>query len=141
MKIALLYPGIAMDGFACGVRRKTAYMQHGLCHISSALKKEGHEVSLIDLRQLFGWEELPGLVRKINPDIVGITMMSVDFDVAVKSAKIIKNTNSNIKVIVGGIHPTIMESELIDNPHIDYIFKGEAEITLPKALNDTEDKK
>ena len=134
MKVALLYPGIAMGGFARGVRPKTGYIQHGLCHISSALKKEGHEVSLIDLRGLFGWEELPALVRKINPDIVGITMMSMDFDAAVKSARIIKETKDRIKTIVGGIHPTLMESELIDNPHIDYIFKGEAEITFPKVL-------
>jgi radical SAM superfamily enzyme YgiQ (UPF0313 family) len=135
MKVALLYPGIDMGGFARGVRPKTGYMQHGLCHISSALKKEGHEVSLIDLRELFGWEELPALIRKINPDIAGITMMSMDFDAALESARVIKKTNGRVKTIVGGIHPTLMESELIDSPHIDYIFKGEAEVTFPKILN------
>ena len=125
-----------MGGFARGTRPKSGYIQHGLCHISSALKKKGHEVSLIDLRGLFGWEELPVLLRKINPHIVGITMMSMDFDAALESARIIKKTNGGIKTIVGGIHPSLMESELIGNPHIDYIFKGEAEITLPKVLDD-----
>ena len=137
MKIALLYPGITMDGFAGrGARPKTGYIQHGLCHISSAIKEKGHDVSLIDLRQLSGWEELPSVIRKLNPEIVGITIMSLDFDVALESARIIKETNPAIKVIVGGIHPSIMEEELTKNPDIDYVFKGEAEITLPKILKE-----
>lgn len=135
MKVALLYPGIVLDGFAKNnVKPKTGWIQHGLCYISSVLKKEGHDVSLIDLRQLNGWEELSHIVKDIMPDIVGITMLSLEFNVALKSAEIIKKVNNSIKVIVGGPHPTLAESELIDNPSIDYIFKGEAEVTLPKIL-------
>lgn len=135
MKVALLFPGIVIDGFAQnGLRPKTGWIHHGLCYISSSLKKKGHQVALIDLRKLTGWEKLPGAVRNIMPDIVGITMMSLDFDAAIKSAAIIKQVNNNIKVIVGGAHPTLMESELIDNQNIDYIFKGEAETTLPAIL-------
>lgn len=136
MKVALLYPGITMDGFARDVRSKSGYAQHGLCHISACLKEEGHEVSLIDLRQLFGWHELPLVLRKIKPEIVGITVMSMDFDAAIASARIIKETDRSIKVVVGGIHPSIMESEFIENRDIDYIFKGEAEITFPQVLKD-----
>lgn len=140
MNIALLYPGITIDGFAKnGVRPKTGWIHHGLCFISSALKKENHKVSLIDLTQLAGWEGLADTVRLVMPDIVGITVMSLDFDAAVRSAEIIKGVNSRIKIIAGGPHPTLMESELIDEPHIDYIFKGEAEITLPRVLSDLAD--
>jgi radical SAM superfamily enzyme YgiQ (UPF0313 family) len=135
MRVALLYPGITIDGFAKDGRSpRTGWIHHGLCHISSALKSRGHEVSLIDLRQLKDWAELPGLVKAIMPDIVGITMMSVDFDAAVRSARAIKKISSSIKIVVGGAHPTIMESELMGEESIDYIFKGEAEITLPKVL-------
>jgi len=135
MKVTLLYPGITIEGFARGgVRPKTGWIHHGLCSISSVLKKEGHDVSFIDLTQLNGWEELMPLIKSIMPDIVGITMMSLDFDAALKSAEIIKKTNSNIKVIVGGAHPTLMESELTGNQYVDYIFKGEAEVTLPNTL-------
>ncbi|MGB2706208.1 MAG: radical SAM protein [Candidatus Omnitrophota bacterium] len=106
-----------------------------MSYISSVLKKEGHDVSLIDLRQLNGWEDLPAIVRGIMPDVVCITMMSLDFGAAVKSAEIVKGVNSSIKVIAGGAHPTLMESELAENDFIDYIFKGEAEITLPKVID------
>lgn len=137
MKIALLYPGIVLEGFAKdGVRPKTGWIHHGLCYISSALKEKGHEVSLIDLRQLSGWDELPNAVRVISPNVVGITVMSLDFDAAVKSAEIIKQIDSSIKIVVGGAHATLMEHELIDKPAIDYVFKGEAEITFPKIIED-----
>lgn len=141
MRITLLYPSIAMEGFAISPQRpKTGWIQHGLCYISSALKKEGHDVSLIDLRQLTGWEELPDAVRRLKPDIIGITLMSMDFDAAVTSARVIKETDRNIKIVVGGVHPSLMESEFINNEDIDYIFKGEAEITLPKILSGIVDK-
>lgn len=137
MKVALLYPSITIEGFAKnGIIPKTGWIHHGLCSISSVLKKEGHDVSLVDLRQLRGWGELPGIVKSIAPDIVGITIMSLDFDAAIKSAEIVKKIDKNIKVIAGGPHATLMESELTGNRYIDYIFKGEAEITLPKILKD-----
>lgn len=137
MKVALLYPGIVLEGFAKnGIKPKTGWIHHGLCYIGSALKERGHSVKLIDLRQLTGWDELPGVVRKIAPDIVGITIMSLDFNAAMKSAEIIKKVDSKIKIIVGGAHATLAESELIDNDNIDYIFKGEAEVTLPEILED-----
>ncbi len=137
MKITLLYPAITVDGFAKdGVRPKTGWIHHGLCYISAALKAKGHSVSLIDLRQLNGWAELPGAIRKESPEVIGITMMSSDFDAALESARIAKETNRRIKVIVGGIHPSVMESELLGNSCIDYIFKGEAETTLPLIVND-----
>ena len=137
MKVTLIFPGITMEGFSKPpVRLKTGWIHHGLGYISAVLKEKGHEVTLVDLRQLFGWEELPAVLRRLKPDIVGITVMSLDFDASVKSAGIVKATDPGIKVIVGGIHPTIMEHELLDNPDIDYVFKGEAEITLPAILED-----
>jgi len=141
MKVALLFPGITMTGFAKpGDRPKTGWIHHGLCSIASALKNKGHDVTLIDLRQLTGYEELPVVIKKIKPDIVGITIMSVDFDPAIKSAQLIKQVDGNIKIVVGGIHPSVMEWELTGNNNIDYVFKGEAEITFPKVLEDIKNK-
>lgn len=137
MKIALLYPGIVLDGFAKnGIKPKTGWAHQGLCYISSALKEKGHDVSLIDLRQLSEWEELPQVIRNIMPDVLGITMLTLDFDISIKAAKIAKRVNSNIKIIVGGAHPTLMAKDLIDKQCIDYIFQGEAEETLPKIIED-----
>lgn len=137
MKIALLYPATTMDGFAkYGAKPKTGWIHHGLCYISAALKQHGHNVFLIDLRQLTGWDELSQVVKNMSPDIVGITMMSLDFDAGVKSASIVKNVDRRIRVVVGGAHPSLMESELVGNEDIDCIFKGEAEITFPGILDD-----
>jgi radical SAM superfamily enzyme YgiQ (UPF0313 family) len=137
VKVALLYPAVSIDGFARALAKpKTGWIHHGLCYISASLKNAGHAVSLIDLRQLTGWAELSQAVKDAAPDIVGITMMSVDFDAAIRAARMIKDLNSRIKVIAGGAHPSLAGSELEKNPDIDYIFKGEAEVTLPLVLED-----
>jgi len=135
MKIALIYPAITVDGFSMpGARPRTGWIHHGLCYISASLKARGHDVSLIDLRQLSSWDELAPVIRNISPDVVGITMMSVDFDSALRAAGIIKEVDSRIPIIAGGPHPSLMEEELISRKEIDYIFKGEAEVTLPDIL-------
>ncbi|MBN1456410.1 MAG: radical SAM protein, partial [Sedimentisphaerales bacterium] len=73
--------------------------------------------------------------------IVGITMMSVDYDAAVKAAEIIKQIKPASKVFVGGPHPSICPEELEPLLCIDHVVRGEAEITFPKMLNDIADGK
>ncbi|MFH1790360.1 MAG: radical SAM protein [Candidatus Omnitrophota bacterium] len=137
MRITLIFPGITIDGFTRNrTRPKTGWIHHGLCSISASLKQAGHEVSLIDLRGLFGWYELPHALRKLRPDVVGITMMSLDFNPALKSAEIVRKTLPHAKIIMGGAHPSLMSDELTDNSHVDYIFRGEAEETLPLVIED-----
>ena len=37
-----------------------------------------------------------------KPDVVGITMMSPDYDYAIKCIDIVKGVNKHIKTVVGG---------------------------------------
>jgi radical SAM superfamily enzyme YgiQ (UPF0313 family) len=136
MKVTLIYPGITECGFDSLKGNEGSWMNHGLAIISAALKNKAHEVNLIDLRRLKGWEHYRQAVKDDLGEIAGITMMSVDYDASVRAAKIIKEIKPTTKVFVGGPHPSICPDELEGLQCIDCVVRGEAEITFPGLLDD-----
>jgi len=140
VKVTLVYPGIAGYGFgSLGKGMDAGWVSHGLAHLSSAAKAQGFEVDLIDLRALHGWDEFREEVARRAPRVVGITMMSVDYNPAMESVRLIKEVDPRIVVVVGGPHPTLALDEVAANPAIDYIVTHEGEITFPKLLRAIEE--
>ncbi|HDN79303.1 MAG TPA: radical SAM protein [Chloroflexi bacterium] len=141
MKVTLVYPGISGYGFnSLGRGMDAGWVSHGLAHLSSAAKAKGFEVDLIDLRALSGWEEFKDEVRKREPRVVGLTMMSVDYNPVMRCVDIIKEEiDPNIITVVGGPHPTVALDEVAKNHNIDYIVIREGEITFPKLLKAIEE--
>ncbi len=136
MKVTLIYPGITECGFDSLKGNEGSWMNHGLAILSSVLKDNGHDVSLIDLRRLKGWDHFREVAQNGIGDVVGITMMSVDFNPAVKSAEIIKQVRPETRIFVGGPHPSICSQELEQLDCLDCVVKGEGEVTFPKLLDD-----
>src|SRR3989339_188861 len=62
--------------------------------------------------------------------IVGITVDSLNVENALLISKNIKSNNPGIKIIWGGIHPSISPEECIGYPEIDYICMGEGEYPM-----------
>ncbi|PIQ94361.1 MAG: hypothetical protein COS27_08425 [Nitrospirae bacterium CG02_land_8_20_14_3_00_41_53] len=136
MKVTLVYPGITICGFnSYGRDMDSSWISHGLCSISASAKKAGFDVKLIDLRTLKNWEEFENRIKSEKPDIVGITMMSVDYNPAMKCFEIIKKINPGIVTVVGGPHPSICPNEVKDSKNIDHVITGEGEISFVELLN------
>lgn len=135
MKTTLVYAGIAGYGFDClGHGMEAGWVSHGLAHISAAAKVQGFDVDLIDLRALKGWDDFRRVLRERQPDVLGFTMMSVDFDPVMQCVGMVKEELPNSIVIVGGPHPTVALEEVAAEPNIDYIVLREGEVTFPKLL-------
>jgi len=112
----------------------------GLAYIAGALR-EDYEVSVIDLtaratiEQKNPEEILQEELRKINPDMVGITSTSPTHKNALDVARIVKNYR-NMPIIKGGTHETNAQGSTIrNNPEIDYSVVGEGEETIIELAN------
>lgn len=138
MKITLIFPGITDCGFGCNRGNEGTFINHGLCLLSACLKRKGHTVELIDLRRLRGWDHFEELVRQKDLGVVGITMMSCDFEPAMKAAEIIKRAKPSAKIVVGGPHPSILPGEFENDNRVDFIHIGEGEISFPELITDLE---
>lgn len=117
MKILLIYPNII---------ESPKDISHGLAQLSSILKKEGHEVKLIDTTFKPSKEHIINKVKNFNPDIIGITIATNDKEHAINLLKLIK-PYTNAKILAGGFHATIAPEELIDEETINGVCIGEGE--------------
>lgn len=78
----------------------------------------------------FIWRKIIKYIQHYNPIAVGISCLTPAKDLVDKIALLVKKVNRNIKVIVGGHHPTFCPNETLQNSNIDYVVRGEGEIPL-----------
>lgn len=131
MRVLLIYPTV----------RVYQVPPLGLMYIASALRKDGHEVELVD-------GSGPVLEHRVleklrwKPEIVGITGTTLVSKEVIDISRFIKRVCSNPpKIFVGGPHATVMPETFSENPDIDCVVRGEGEITFTKILRDGIEKK
>jgi anaerobic magnesium-protoporphyrin IX monomethyl ester cyclase len=135
MRVTLVYPGIVGAGFAsAGKGMDAGWISHGLCILGACAKKAGHEVDLIDLRALRGWDHYREELARRRPQVVGVTMMSVDYNPGVQATTIAKEVDPNIVTVVGGPHPTLALDEMQPLTSVDHIVTHEGENAFVELL-------
>ena len=100
----------------------------GLAYVAAALEKEGFQVEIVDNYLLEKpIDYIKQMVRKLNPQMVGIACSSVTYQGCVETAKAVKEVLPSCKVVVGGPHPSYMPGSMLQHPEIDYVVLGEGE--------------
>ena len=108
----------------------------GLMYIASVLLKEADcKVEILDCQvEELNYENVRKEIVRRKPDLVGMTAMSFTLVDNLKVAQIAKETDNNIKVILGGPHPHIFPEETINLPNIDFLVLGEGEETVVELM-------
>jgi radical SAM superfamily enzyme YgiQ (UPF0313 family) len=122
----------------------------GILYIAANLKKHGYDVKIYDATinapvkcsdglYYYGGtaEEIKDVIKSYNPDVVGISCnYSYCSEETLKLASIIKNINSDIKIIIGGLVPTIYKEKVLqDCNDIDFGLIGESESSFLDLLS------
>jgi len=82
------------------------------------------------------WQGLELYIESLNPSIVCTSGFTTNVYACARTAEIAKKVNDNIVTVVGGIHFSFTpEESLLDFPEIDYIVRGEGELTLVDLIN------
>jgi anaerobic magnesium-protoporphyrin IX monomethyl ester cyclase len=107
----------------------------GLAYVAAALEKEGFHVEIFD-NYLLGKPivYIKHMVRRLNPQIVGITCSSATYQRCVETAKAAKEVSPSCKIVVGGPHPSFMPDSMLRHPEIDYVVLGEGERAIVKLV-------
>lgn len=137
MKVTVIYAGVGIAGFNTDPPRddrEGVLISHGVGSLVASTKRAGFEVDFIDLRQLSGWEEFDEIIRNNDSKVFGISISAVDYAPAMKAILDIKTIRPQAKVIVGGIHPTVL-TDMYNFKAIDTVVLGEGEITFPELLH------
>ncbi|HTK83311.1 MAG TPA: radical SAM protein [Bacteroidota bacterium] len=102
----------------------------GPMYLSSMARTEGHECRLALGETI---EDFNREITSFKPDLVGFSVMSGSHRWAIARAQDIKR-EFGITTIVGGAHPTFFP-EMIAEPGIDMILRGEGEESILELLN------
>ncbi|MDQ7827262.1 MAG: radical SAM protein [Candidatus Eremiobacteraeota bacterium] len=125
MKVLLIYPRFGYPSKAA----LTAPL--GILYIAAVLRREGHEVSFLDLTFK---ETLPGLEGHLQGiDFVGVSVSSAMAGRAVEVAQAIRRLSPSLPLIAGGPHATVKPEHLL-KAGFDAAVIGEGEETIVDLL-------
>ncbi len=101
------------------------------------------EIEILDCQsERIGWNGVEKFIESYTPSIVLTSGFTCNAYTCARTAEITKNVDKDIVTIVGGIHfSSVPEESLNDFPEIDYIIRGEGEITLVELIKALENEK
>lgn len=128
----------------------------GLCYLAGALETHGFEVKVLnaertdenfyydwtkeidafesfrarDIKEHPVWQKVIARVKSFAPDLVGISIRTPALESAKNLCALIKEYDSRIPIVVGGPHPTVRATDMLETGYIDYVVRGEGEVTL-----------
>jgi len=129
MKIALINP-VPMDLTHKDPRPKFSNFAEplGLLYIAEVLINNGYEVSIFDHGATnYNFTQVVNWIKNKNPDVLGISVLTRSFLSGIKIAKLAKEWNQNIKIILGNYHTVCAERILNKYDFVDFCIQGEAE--------------
>ncbi|OGO20955.1 MAG: hypothetical protein A2Z15_02900, partial [Chloroflexi bacterium RBG_16_50_11] len=132
-RVLLVYPGF--------ISREVPL---NILYISAALQKAGYDTRVFELTRYLKSPSISHPLKRIlrgfadlidsySPDIVGFSVMTVGYNITKEMARLVKA--KGLKVIFGGIHPTILPEETIAESFVDFICVGEGELSVVDFLN------
>jgi len=101
-------------------------------YISSYIESFGHNVEIIDM--LLEKKPLSSFIQKHRPDIVGFTAYLPHVQIIKDYSKSVKEVDSTICTIVGGIHAEVVPQDFEDS-NIDYIIKANGLKTFKEIID------
>lgn len=119
------------------------YESLGIEYISAVLKSNNIKTSLIyrNLQDFYAVESVQNVknqqyhaiamkICNLNPDVLALSILTDTFQVNMNVAKEVKNINSRIKILVGGVHAELLPELTLEYPQVDALCIGEGEYSV-----------
>lgn len=113
----------------------------GLLYLASYIKQNSkHQVHVLDAQvDCLGYDDdFLKRIEDIGPDIVGVSAMTFTLIDVLKTIKLVqevgKKFDRKIITVLGGSHPHLYPEETICLENIDFVVKGEGEVSFLKLL-------
>jgi len=99
--------------------------------LAQALLENGVVYDILDMRLGYEMKHLMKSIEKFKPDLIGMTLVSLEYKRSYRLISDIKTRFPAIKIVVGGPHVTVLQGAVLEECHdIDYGVVHEGEATL-----------
>ena len=118
----------------------------GISYLAAVLEKYGYDVKILDAhaegydnrlnvdeRSQVGLSEIEirEKIAEFNPAIVGVSAMFTDqYKNSHMACKAAKAALPGVITVMGNVYPTMVPEEVLEDPNVDYVIKGEAEYSF-----------
>ena len=103
----------------------------GLYYICGTLRSSEHQYHVLASNRL---RSITQRITAFRPDVIGFPCMTGIHREVLQVASAIKREFPDCKILLGGIHPTLFP-EIIDDPGVDFICRGEGEQPTKELLD------
>ncbi|MFH1038193.1 MAG: radical SAM protein [PVC group bacterium] len=104
--------------------------------LGAYLESHGIEVKILDGQIVhLDRKRLALELETFQPSAVGITCMTTSVSSTHYFAGLLKDIDPGLKIIVGGIHPTIYPDAFLKDGNIDLVVRGEGEVAFLNLLS------
>ena len=125
MKITLINPKSISDPFL----PKEPKIPYGIAYVAAVLEKGGHQVLIWDRN--VEPDSIEQVLKRNKPDIIGLSAMTgVCLLDGIEICQKAKSLWSEIPIVWGGYHSTLLPEQTLAEENIDYIVYGEGEYTM-----------
>jgi len=110
----------------------------GLAYIASFLETKGHEIAILYLNNFefsYSHKLILSKIDEFKPEVLGIQMFTMN---RVSSYRLIEHCSEkypNLKLVIGGIHASIMADQIIKKYRNVIAVIGEGEVTFSELLS------
>lgn len=136
----------SFENIPVNVGKTTEQMHYpmGLAYLHSYLISKGNEVRLLSLNHKTYEECLETIIENIksfSPSLIGVQIITANRVSSYQAIDYIHKNYPHIKILLGGIHATIMHKQLVQKYPFSIAVLGEGEITVEELLKELFKKK
>jgi radical SAM superfamily enzyme YgiQ (UPF0313 family) len=110
----------------------------GLGYLHSFIESKGHNITTLFLND-YSYEECIKIairnIDNIKPDVIGLQILTGNRVCSFRLIEYINNIYHDIKIIVGGIHVTVMYEQILNKYPFLTAVLGEGEITFSELID------
>jgi anaerobic magnesium-protoporphyrin IX monomethyl ester cyclase len=104
-------------------------------YLADAVRNAGFEPVIYDaMTKRHGFPQIEERIREEQPDYVATTAITSTTPDALEVLNVARNVDARITTIIGGVHPSFLYDEVLQNSFVDYVIREEGEETLPALL-------
>jgi radical SAM superfamily enzyme YgiQ (UPF0313 family) len=103
----------------------------------AALARERHpDVHLLDMK-VEGWtpEQCCDAIERLAPDVVGLSAMTYEAGCMHAVAREVRRRLPRAIIVCGGPHPSVADADVLADPAVDFVVRGEGELTFQELLD------
>ena len=122
----------------------------GIEYLMSLCLRAGHEVELVFYRaenaylgkrqKEISFKTIALKIAKTNPDLVAFSCVTDNYQYQLHGARALKKIRPRMTTIFGGIHPTAVPKTVLQEPAVDAVAIGEADISFIQFLKNSQKK-